>query len=186
MNKVKLILICFSLILVGCSEDDPVSPVEETVFGTYVLSAIIMHGADCSVDDGSSGVCFPPEDGTFITFESDCVETGTGDCWDENSNGIEGIVEIDCASPNRWVNFGWNLWTAFFPELSYTFSDDGTYTGGEDESGTWTLDGATLTATDSSSDEVIIATVSGNTFTAQVLDTFTSDSVDCAEMTFAK
>ena len=57
--------------------------------------------------------------------------------------------------------------------------------GEEDESGTWTLDGTTLTMT-SSEGEVTTATVSGSTFTVEQFDTFTSVIVDCAEMVFTK
>ncbi|SVC67798.1 uncharacterized protein METZ01_LOCUS320652 [marine metagenome] len=156
----------------------------ESVSGTYNISSVTVHsGGDCSVDNGTSGVCFPD----ISVSQSACVETGAGTCWDENSNGIEGIEdEANCTGDNRWVNFGWNPWTNLFPAMSFTFSDDGTYTGKafEDESGTWTLDGTTITMTDSE-DEVRTGTVSGNTITTELIEPIISDA-DCAVMVFTK
>ena len=201
MNKIKLIIATFSLILIGCSDDDPISPDAATFTGTgtYTLTSItIHHGTDCSSADGVLGMCFPPAE--TVVSESECVETGTGTCMDEYGNGIDGIdAEADCPDGNIWINFGWNLWMNIFPAMLTIFSDAGTYThsqsggmedwrlggGEEDESGTWTLDGTTLTMT-SSEGEVTTATVSGSTFTVEQFDTFTSVIVDCAEMVFTK
>ena len=74
MNSVKLILVCFSLVLFGCSEDDPVSSVASFEGGTYNISSTTIHdGDDCSSDDGVSGICFPG----FGTPEAECP---VGDC----------------------------------------------------------------------------------------------------------
>ena len=74
MKRVKLILVCFSLVLFGCSEDDPVSSVASFEGGTYnILSTTIHDGDDCSSDDGISGLCFPGQG----TPEAECP---TGDC----------------------------------------------------------------------------------------------------------
>ena len=106
-------------------------------------------------------------------------------CMDAQGNGIEGIETVaNCTGDNKLVNMGWNLWLNLFTTMTITFSDDGTFTDWEDESGTWTLDGTTLTMTDSE-DEVITATVSGNTLTTEMIDSFITD-VDCAEMVFTK
>ena len=98
---------------------------------------------------------------------------------------------------------GWNLWLNFFTNTTITFSDDGTYTESDDESGTWTLDGTTLTMTDSE-DEVTTATYSGNTITLEDAyeahcdeDTYTDEQsceeagygwndAECVEMVFTK
>ena len=154
----------------------------ESVSGTYNISSVTVHsGGDCSVDNGTSGLCFPD----ISVSQSACVETGAGTCWDENSNGIDGIEdEANCTGDNRWVNFGWNPWTNIFFALSFTFSDDGTYTDSEDENGTWTLDGSTLTITDSE-DVVTTATYSGNTFTSEIIEEVTS-AENCVEMVFTK
>ena len=109
------------------------------------------------------------------------VADGTGTLCD----GIEGIdAEADNTGDNRWINFGWNIWEALFPDMSFTFSDDRTYTDWEDGNGTWTLDGATLTITESEG-EVSTATVSGNTLTAERIESIISDA-DCAVMVFTK
>ena len=183
MNKIKLIIVTFALILVGCSDDDPVSS-DTTVTGTYTISTVTMHtSGDCSDDNGTSGTCFPPAEPTVS--ESDCVETGIGFCMDGGGDSIEGIeIEADCTGANKWVNMGWNPWLNLFPTMTITFSDDGTYTESDDESGTWTLDGTTLTMTDSE-DEISTATVSGNTLTIEMIDSYFSD-VDCAVIVFTK
>mgnify|MGYP001345243457 CR=1 FL=1 len=188
MRLKYFLLILPILFWVGCEEDEAANGdgnvTVESVSGTYNISSVTVHsGGDCSVDNGTSGVCFPD----ISVSQSACVETGAGACWDEDSNGIEGIEdEANCTGDNRWVNFGWNPWTNVFPAMSFTFSDDGTYTGKafEDESGTWTLDGSTLTMTYSEG-ETITATVSGNTLTTEMIDSFITD-VDCAEMVFTK
>ena len=188
LNKIKLTIAIFALIFVGCSDDDPVSPdaASFTGTGTYNLSSYILHpGGDCSDDNGTSGMCFPFAEPPVS--ESDCDETGTGFCMDANTgDSIEGIeAAADCTGDDKiWIIVGWNLWVNIFPTMTLTFSDDGTYTDSGDESGTWTLDGTTLTATDSE-DEVITATVSGNTLTTEMIDAFFTD-VDCAEMVFTK
>ena len=185
MRLKYFLLILPILFWVGCEDKDANGDSDVTVqsvSGTYTLSSVIVHsGGDCSADDGTSGVCFPD----IAVSQSDCVETGEGSCWDENSDGIEGIdAEADCTGDNRWINFGWNIWEALFPDMSFTFSDDGTYTDWEDGNGTWTLDGGTLTMTDSE-DEVTTATYSGNTLNVEIIDAITSDE-DCAEMVFTK
>ena len=158
----------------------------ESVSGTYNISSVTVHsGGDCSVDNGTSGVCFPD----ISVSQSACVETGVGFCQDVNTgDGIEGIdAEADCTGDNRWVNMGWNSWMVFFSGLTITLSDDGTYVldaVDADESGTWTLDGATLTITESEG-EVSTATVSGNTLTAERIESIISDA-DCAVMVFTK
>ena len=156
----------------------------DCVSGTYTISDVTLHtSGDCSDNNGTSGLCFPPA-GTAVS-EFDCVETGTGVCMDAEGDGIEGIETVaDCTVDNMWVNFGWNLWMNLFPTMTITFSDDGTYTDSDDESGTWILDGTTLTMTDSE-DEIITATVSGNTLTIEMIDAYFSD-VDCAVIVFTK
>ena len=185
--KLKYFLLILPIIFwIGCEDKDDGSGdgniTVESVSGTYNISSVTVHsGGDCSVDNGTSGLCFPD----ISVSQSACVETGAGTCWDEDSNSIEGIEdEANCTGDNRWVNFGWNPWINIFPDMSVTFSDDGTYTEWDDESGTWTLDGTTLTMTDSE-DEVSTVTVSGNTLTAEVIDAFFSE-VDCVVMVFTK
>ena len=155
--------------------------------GTYTLSTVTMHtSGDCSDDNGTLGICFPPVEETPVS-ESDCDETGTAFCMDANTgDSIEGIeAAADCTGDDKiWIIVGWNLWVNLFQTMTLTFSDDGTYTDSGDESGTWTLDGTTLTMTDSQG-EVSTATVSGNTLTAEVIDAFISD-VDCVVMVFTK
>ena len=184
-TKLMMVGVLLSVCYMSCEEDATGaddSNGSASVSGTYTLSSVTVHsGGDCSVDDGTSGLCFPD----IAVSQSDCVETGVGTCMDENGDGIEGIdAEADCTGDNQWVNFGWNLWAAFFPDMYFTFSDDGTYTDWEDENGTWTLDGSTLTMTDSE-DEVTTATYSGNTITSEIIDEITS-AENCVEMVFTK
>ena len=191
--KLKYFLLILPIIFwIGCEDKDDGSGdgniTVESVSGTYNISSVTVHsGGDCSVDNGTSGLCFPD----ISVSQSACVETGAGTCWDEDSNGIEGIEdEANCTGDNRWVNFGWNSWMVFFSGLTITLSDDGTYVltvsnaTDDDESGTWTLDGATLTITESEG-EVSTATVSGNTLTAERIESIISDA-DCAVMVFTK
>ena len=189
--KLKYFLLILPIIFwIGCEDKDDGSGggniTVESASGEYTLFSVIVHpGGDCSADDGTSGICFPE----ISNSQSACVETGAGQCWDEDSDGIEGIEdEANCTGDNRWVNFGWNPWMVFFSGLTLTLSDDGTYVldgdSDVDESGTWTLDGATLTITDSEG-EVSTATVSGNTLTAERIESIISDA-DCAVMVFTK
>ena len=187
--KLKYFLLVLPILFwVGCEDKDANGDgngTVESVSGTYTLSSVIVHpGGDCSDDNGTLGICFPFAE-TPVS-ESDCDETGTGFCMDANTgNSIEGIeAAADCTGDDKWIIVGWNLWVNLFQTMTLTFSDDGTYTDSGDESGTWTLDGTTLTATDSE-DEVITATVSGNTLTAEVIDAIIND-VDCAVMVFTK
>ena len=121
----------------------------------------------------------------------------------ETGDGMEGIEEADCsANGGVWIVFGWNLYVDVFTDgWSITFAYDGTFTNWEDESGTWTLDGSTLTMTDSEG-ETITATVSGNTITLEDAseahcddDTYTDEQsceeagygwndAECVEMVF--
>ena len=181
-NKLMMVGVLLSVFYMSCEDDEATVDAQADFLGTYTLSSVTVHsGVDCSADDGSSGLCFPD----MGVSQSDCVETGVGNCWDENGDGIEGIdTEADCTGDNQWVNFGWNLWVDFFPDHSITFSDDGTYTDSEDENGTWTLDGSTLTITDSE-DVVTTATYSGNTFTSEIIEEVTS-AENCVEMVFTK
>ena len=172
-----------------CNLDDCPAPTAAGIVGTYNLSSYIVHpGGDCSDDNGASGICFPPAE--IAVSESDCVETDTAMCMNANTGDGEIVAETSeaadaCTGDDEiWIIFGWNLWTNIISTMTITFSDDGTYTYSDDESGTWTLDGTTLTMTDSE-DEVITATVSGNTLTAEVIDAIISD-VDCAVMVFTK
>ncbi len=191
--KLKYFLLILPILFwVGCEDKDVNGDSDvtvESVSGTYNISSVTVHsGGDCSVDNGTSGLCFPD----ISVSQSSCVETGAGFCQDVNTDdGIEGIdAEADCTGDNRWVNMGWNSWMVFFSGLTLTLSDDGTYVltvtnaTDDDESGTWTLDGATLTITESEG-EVSTATVSGNTLTAERIESIISDA-DCAVMVFTK
>ena len=183
--KLKYFLLVLSILFwVGCEDKDVNGDSDvtvESVSGTYNISSVTVHsGGDCSVDNGTSGLCLPD----ISVSQSDCVETGVGFCMNDDGDEIEGIdAEADCCGDNTWNNMGWNTWVVMFCGLTVTFSDDGTYVV-YDESGIWTLDGATLTMTNSEG-EVSTATVSGNTLTAELIDAIISD-VDCAVMVFTK
>ncbi|MBT5078233.1 MAG: hypothetical protein HOM61_04935, partial [Candidatus Marinimicrobia bacterium] len=102
MNKVKLILICFSLILVGCSEEeDSVSaPTDAEILasfpGTYTMSGMADYpGGDCSVAaDAVTGECAGYDD---ITTEADCP---VGMCF-----GDPELSEADCPEDNWFTGY---------------------------------------------------------------------------------
>ena len=81
MNKIKLILICFSLILVGCDEDSvpTVSTAPEDCNGIVGGVSVV----DCA------GVC----GGTTTAADCTACSSGTYDC----DGTCDGLVAIDCA-----------------------------------------------------------------------------------------
>ena len=210
MNIVKLILICFSLILVGCSEDDPVSALTDAEIlasfpGTYTMSGLAEYpGGDCSVAaDAVTGECITDED---IMTEADCP---VGMCSDDEYS-TQALCE---AADNDWDNLGWMNYSDYLAEdgMTITFLADGTYSepdficedndyneidaideaaceaaGGEvhAEQGTWTLSSSTLTLTDVDGEEICSGETSGDSFTcsdANDAKCHTSGSEDVAE-----
>ena len=151
MNRVKLILICFSLILVGCSEDedDPVSaPTDAEILasfpGTYTMSGLAEYpGGDCSVAaDAVTGECAGYDD---ITIEADCpvgmcfgdVELSETDCPEDSwftgycdGGDAEFYTQESCeAAGEEWGHFGWMNYSDYMAEdgMTFTFLADGTF-----------------------------------------------------------
>ena len=205
-----------------CSADDGISGV---CFPDFGLSEADCPTGDCNCSEVMDGVTTEEDcddaDGDWDEdnqeCEQDCDATTEEECEDadgewysggfcmdmETGDGMEGIEEADCsANGGVWIVFGWNLYADVFTVgWSITFAYDGTFTDWEDESGTWTLDGSTLTMTDSEG-ETITATVSGNTITLEDAyeahcddDTYTDEQsceeagygwndAECVEMVF--
>jgi len=150
LNRVKLILICFSLILVGCSEDDPVSALTDAEIlasfpGTYTMSGMADYpGGDCSIAaDAVTGQCTTDED---ITTEADCPvgmcfgdpELSETDCPDGDwftgycDSGVpaEFYTQESCeAAGEDWDHFGWMNYSDYMAEdgMTVTFLADGTF-----------------------------------------------------------
>ena len=183
-----------------CSADDGISglcfpdvgtPEAECPIGncncTEVMDGVTTE-EDCDAVDGDWDDSQECEQDCDATTETECLAAdgdwySGGFCMDENGDGIEGIdTESDCTGENQWIILGWNLLTAWFSD-SFTFSEDGTFTM-SDMSGTWALDGATLTMTDSDGD-VNTGTVSGDTITIEMTDEVIGEA-DCIAMTLIK
>ena len=119
MNKIKLTIAIFALILVGCSDDDnPLSSSVTLTEGTYNLTAATMYDtADCS-GTGYSGMCFTDE---TATTEDTCPSDG-------------------------WMSLAEAFAAEFEGEdVSLIFGADDVFTNPEGETGTYTVDGTTIT-----------------------------------------
>ena len=162
MNKIKLIIATFCLLLVGCSDDDnPASSSVTLTEGTYSPTSIVQYaGTDCS-GTGSTGIC--PMDET-VTTEADCP---SGMCMDGTS------AEADCPS-GMWMSLGWMSYLdaiiTQFSDFSIVFGAAGVFTNFEGDTGTYTIDGTTVTITDG--DEIITGILGADgTFTTHMPDT---------------
>ena len=120
MNKIKLTIAIFALILVGCSDDDnPVSSSVTLTEGTYNLTAATMYDtADCS-GTGYSGMCFTDE---TATTEANCP-----------SDGWMSLTELIAVEGE---------------DVSLIFGADDVFTNPDGETGTYTIDGTTITIVD--------------------------------------
>mgnify|MGYP001403843446 CR=1 FL=1 len=162
MNKIKLIIATFCLLLVGCSDDDnPASSSVTLTEGTYSPTSIVQYaGTDCS-GTGSTGIC--PIDET-VTTEADCP---SGMCMDGTS------AEADCPS-GMWMSIGWTSYLDAIitqnSDFSIVFGAGGVFTNPEGDTGTYTIDVTTVTITDG--DEIITGTLGADgTFTTHMPDT---------------
>ena len=117
MNKIKLTIAIFALILVGCSDDDnPTSSSVTLTEGTYNLTdGTIYDTADCS-GTGYSSMCTTDE--TAAT-EATCP-----------SDGWMSLADVIAAEEES---------------QSIIFGADGVFTNPEGETGTYTVDGTTIT-----------------------------------------
>ena len=170
----------------NCSSDLPEVTTEEdcdAVDGDW-------DGSDCTVQCGATTeaecLAFENSDGDSGEWYTGgfCMNINTGDGM---SCGESNCQPSDCADDDEvsWINIGWNLWAAVLPQISVTFSNDGTYSDSDNGTGTWTQEGAVLTMVNSDN-EVTTGTVSGSTFTTEDMDgVFGSDPV-CSVMTFSK
>ena len=162
MNKIKLIIATFCLLLVGCSDDDnPASSSVTLTEGTYSPTSIVQYaGTDCS-GTGSTGICSIDE---TVTAEADCP---SGMCMDGTS------AEADCPS-GMWMSLGWMSYLdaiiTQFSDFSIVFGAAGVFTNFEGDTGTYTIDVTTVTITDG--DEIITGTLGADgTFTTHMPDT---------------
>ena len=117
MNKIKLTIAIFALILVGCSDDDnPVSSPVTLTEGTYNLTAATMYDtADCS-GTGYSGMCTTDE---TATTEATCP-----------SGGWMSLADVIAAEEES---------------QSIIFGANGVFTNPDGDTGTYTVDGTTIT-----------------------------------------
>jgi len=186
----KLILLL--LFIVGCNEttmtaDDFYADRIDTSIGdgltegTYSPTSIVQYaGTDCS-GTGSTGIC--PMDET-VTTEADCP---SGMCMDGTSaeadcpSGMwitdicmDGTsAEADCPS-GMWMSLGWMSYLdaiiTQFSDFSIVFGAAGVFTNFEGDTGTYTIDGTTVTITDG--DEIITGILGADgTFTTHMPDT---------------
>ena len=166
----KLILLL--LFIVGCNETtmtaddfyaDRIDPSigDGLTEGTYSPTSIVQYaGTDCS-GTGSTGIC--PMDET-VTTEADCP---SGMCMDGTS------AEADCPS-GMWMSLGWMSYLdaiiTQFSDFSIVFGAAGVFTNFEGDTGTYTIDGTTVTITDG--DEIITGILGADgTFTTHMPDT---------------
>jgi hypothetical protein len=212
-----------------CNLDDCPAPTATEIAGTYTMSSTTLHSdGDCSVDNGTSGICFPGQgiseaecpvgdcncgvnlpdianeeacdavDGDWdgvgcegdcdVTTETECLAadgewysggfcmdmekgdsidcgadiTTAGNCtaaggeWLMNDeNDSYECDDVDCEQADcsgdglAWIVFGWNLLADTYTNgWAVTIDDDGTFIAWHGQTGTWTLDGTTLTTTD--------------------------------------
>ena len=197
--KLKYLLLTLPILFwVGCEDKDASgdSDAVESVSGNYSLTSATSHPeGDCSAAGGVAGICITD---STATTEADCPAgmcmDGSGAdeasctegmwligmCLDDDGNGVEdesvqASADACTTAGYQWMAMGWMNLIDAFGDFSMTFADDGTFTsvsfGGADEaeSGTWSLDGSTLTMTDSEG-EINTGTVSGNTVTVELYD----------------
>ncbi len=169
-----------------CNEED--CPVN--ILGTYTAISAVSHpGGDCSAAGGVAGICITDSTATTEAAcpagmcmdgsgadEASCTEGMwlIGMCLDDDGNGVEdesvqASADACTTAGYQWMAMGWMNLIDAFGDFSITFADDGTFTDPDGESGTWSLDGSTLTITDSEG-EINTGTVSGNTITVELYD----------------
>ena len=156
MNKIKLTIAIFALILVGCSDDDnPVSSPVTLTEGTYNLTAATMYDtADCS-GTGYSGMCM---DGVNTT-------------------------EATCPS-GMWMALGWMSFAdeAADDVASIIFGADGVFTNPDGEIGTYTVDGTTITIVDGDEGTITGTLNADGTVSVELSDTAGCYDVDYEEV----
>ena len=141
MKNVKLILASFCLVLVGCSEDDDPAATAAAVTlteGTYSASSVMLYAGACGTGTGLTGICTTDASVTDAdSCEGMCMDTSTG-------GAIDAADEAACtAASGMWM--GWMSLLDAFGEASVTFGANGVLTDPDGSTGTYTVDGSTVT-----------------------------------------
>jgi len=185
LNKILILVITFSLILVGCSKDDPISSSLTFTEGTYNVTGGTMYDNVACSGTGSTGMCLI--DPTAMT-EADCPSgmcmDGSGAAAADCADGMwmtgmcidgSGAAAADCAD-GMWMTIGWNSLIDLMSNFSIVFGSDGVFTNPDGEIGTYAVDGTTVTITDDG--EIITGTLNADgTLTVDF-----SDAAGCFDM----
>ena len=173
LNKIKLTIAIFALILVGCSDDDnPVSSSVTLTEGTYNMTdGTVYDTADCS-GAGYSGMCTTDE---TATTEATCP---SGMCMD----GVN-TTEATCPS-GMWMALGWMSFAdeAADDVASIIFGADGVFTNPDGEIGTYTVDGTTITIVDGDEGTITGTLNADGTVSVELSDTAGCYDVDYEEV----
>jgi len=194
LNKIKLTIAIFALILVGCSDDDnPVSSSVTLTEGTYNMTdGTVYDTADCS-GAGYSGMCTTDETATteatcpsgmcmdgVNTTEATCPSGlwYTGMCMD----GVN-TTEATCPS-GMWMALGWMSFAdeAADDVASIIFGADGVFTNPDGEIGTYTVDGTTITIVDGDEGTITGTLNADGTVSVELSDTAGCYDVDYEEV----
>jgi hypothetical protein len=157
MSIFKILIVTFSLFLLGCGDGSPTSSSVALVEGSYTITSPTRYdNLECS-GTGSTGVCTTDQTATTeATCPSGMCMDGSGSAEGNCSENMwmsgmcldmSGNAEADCAE-GMWMNLGWNSYLDFMPSDFVVIFENGIYTASdaeEDVTGTYTVDGNTVT-----------------------------------------